>query len=112
MRFRGILKDTVIASLAAALIAVAAGAALGRIAVGIGLAAGLVVGAFNGHLVAGALDRQIPFVAAAVVRMALLSAIAIGIALIIGAPIWSVLIGVGAAQGVMVAASIRRGVSA
>jgi len=44
--------------------------------------------------------------------MALLSAFAIWIAIIIGAPIWSVLIGVGAAQGVMVAASIRRGVSA
>jgi len=33
VRFRGILKDTVIASLAAAVIAVAAGAALGRVAV-------------------------------------------------------------------------------
>lgn len=112
MRFRGILKDTLVASTGAAVLAVLIATVLGRPAAGAGLAAGLVIGAFNAHLVAGSLDREIPFVASAVLRMALLSAVAIGIALVLDAPIWSVLIGVAGAQFVMVATSIRRGVRA
>jgi hypothetical protein len=112
VRFGGILKETVAASAAAAAAAIAAAAGLGHLSLGIGLAAGLLIGAFNGHLVAGALVREIPFVAAAVLRMALLSAVAIAVALLLGGPIWSVLIGIAGAQVVMVATSIRQGVRA
>jgi hypothetical protein len=108
----GILRDTVAASAAVAALALVLATVLGRPAIGAGLAAGLLIGAFNGHLVAAGLAREVPFVVAAVLRMVLLGALGIGVALLLGGPMWSVLIGVATAQVVMVAASIRLAVRA
>ncbi|OLC05168.1 MAG: hypothetical protein AUI15_00065 [Actinobacteria bacterium 13_2_20CM_2_66_6] len=69
MRFGGILRETVIACAAAAAIAVVAGIALGHVSTGLGLAAGLVIGGFNAHAVAGVLQRRMPFVAGTVGRL-------------------------------------------
>lgn len=106
------LRDTVAVSAVMAVLALAGAGTLGRLTVGIGLAAGLVVGSFNGHLVAALLGRETPFVAASLGRMALVSAVAILTALVLGAPAWSALIGVAAAQAVMVTAAVRQGLRA
>ena len=106
------VRETVVASAALAVIAVLIAGAAGHLSIGIGLGAGLVIGSFNGRLVAGTLEMGAPFVASSVVRMAAVSAMAILAALLLGIAVWAVLIGVGAAQLVMVAAGVRQGLLA
>ena len=112
MRFGGILRETVVACAAAAAIATVAGAIMGQLSIGVGLGAGLLVGAVNGYAVAGVLDRGIPFVAGTIIRILFFSAAAIVIAFLLQSEAWAVLIGVAAAQAVMVVASIRQGLRA
>lgn len=106
------LRDTLAASVVLAGVAIAAGAVAGRFSAGIGLGAGLVVGSINGRLVLSSLEKRLPFVAASLGRMALISVAAIAVAALLGSSPWSVLLGVGAAQAVMVAAAIRQGLRA
>jgi len=106
------MRETVAASVILAAVAVSVGLLAGRPTVGLGLAAGLVIGSFNGHAVAALLDRHLPFVGASVVRLAALSSGAIAVALVAGAPPWAGLLGVAAAQVVMVVAAVRRGLRA
>ena len=112
MRSGGILKDTVVASAAAAAVAIVAGIVLGQLSTGAGLAAGLLIGSLNGHALAALMSRGAPFVASTIVRLAAISAVAIAVAILLRSEIWAVLLGVGAAQGILVAASIRRGLRA
>jgi hypothetical protein len=106
------MRETVTASVILAAVAIAVGLLAGRAAVGLGLAAGLVVGSFNGHAVVALLDRHMPFLGASVVRLAALSSGAIVVALLAGAPPWAGLLGVAGAQVVMVVAAVRRGLHA
>jgi hypothetical protein len=106
----GIQRDTMLACAGAAVLAVGGAAVAGQLAVGVGLAAGLVIGAFNAYAVAGVLERRVPFVAGTLIRLVFFSVSALAAALLIGSEAWSVLLGVGAAQLVMVAASVRRAV--
>ena len=112
MRSGGILKDTVVASAAAAAVAIVAGIVLGQLSTGAGLAAGLLIGSLNGHALAALMSRGAPFVASTIVRLAAISAVAIAVAILLRSDIWAVMLGVGAAQGILVAASIRRGLRA
>ena len=112
MRFGGILRETVAACAAGAAIASLAGALLGQFSTGLGVGAGLLVGALNGYAVAGVLERGIPFVAGAVMRMVTFSAIAILAALLLRVEPWAVLLGVAAAQFVLTALAVRRGLLA
>ena len=109
MSFGGILKESVAVSAAAALIAVLAGAVLGHPTVGAGLAAGLLIGSLNGHALAALMVRGTPFVASTVVRLTAFSVAAIAVAIVLQSDAWAVLLGVAAAQAVLVAAAIRRG---
>ena len=109
MKVGGVVRETVVASAALATVTVLLASVLGYLWLGVGLGAGLVVGSFNGRLVAGTLDMGTPFVASSLVRLAVLSAIAVLAALLLGTAVWAVLIGVGAAQLIMVGASIRQG---
>ena len=111
MRFGGILKETVAASAAAAVVVTLAGAVLGHFSTGAGLAAGLLIGSFNGHALAALMARGAPFVASTIVRLAAFTAVAIAVAFLLGSDAWAVLLGVAAAQGVLVAAAVRQGVS-
>ncbi len=106
------LRETVAASTALAAFVLVAAAVFGHLSVGLGLAAGLVIGSMNGHLVAALLTRETPFVAGSVVRMALVSAVSVGAAFMLGSPAWAVLLGVGVAQFVMVGAGVRQGLRA
>jgi O-antigen/teichoic acid export membrane protein len=107
-----ILRETVAGSAVLGVLALFVGAIAGHSAVGLGTALGLVIGSSNGYLVIALLDRDSPFVFGSLMRLAALSAMAIGVALVFGSAPWSVLIGVAAAQVVMVAMSVRQGLRA
>ncbi len=112
MRFGGILKEAVAASAVAAVVAILAGVVLGHLSIGAGFAAGLLIGSLNGHALAALMARETPFFASTIVRLAAFSAVAIAVAILLRSDAWAVLLGVAAAQGVLVAASIRRGLRA
>ena len=112
MKLGRMLRETVVASTALGALTLVVAAVAGNLSVGVGLGAGMVIGSFNGHLVAGTLETGAPFVVASIVRMASVSAIAILAALLLGIAPWAVLIGIGAAQLVMVGAGVRQGLRA
>jgi len=112
VKLGGMVRETMIGSAAVAAVAVLIAGVVGHLPIGVGIGTGLVIGSLNGRLVAGTLEMGAPFVASSVVRMAAVSAIAILAALLLGIAPWAVLIGVGAAQLVMVAAGIRQGLRA
>jgi hypothetical protein len=112
VRFGGFLRETVAASAAVAAFAILVAALLGHLTIGVGLGAGLLLGSLNGHALAGLLDRGTPFIASTFVRLAAFSAVAILAAFLLRADTWAVLLGVGAAQAVMVGAAVRQGLRA
>ena len=112
MRFGGMLRETVAACAVIAALSIIAGLLMGRLPLGAGLAAGLLLGSLNGRALAALLVRGAPLVASTVLRLAAFSAAAIGIAFLLRSDAWAVLLGVGAAQAVMVAASVRQGLRA
>jgi hypothetical protein len=105
-------RETVAGSLLLAVASVAGGAVTEHLTAGVGLAAGLVIGCFNSHALAALLERGTPFVASTIVRLAAVSAVAIAVAFLLRSEAWAVLLGVAAAQGVMVAAAVRQGLRA
>lgn len=109
MRVGALLRETVAASaVLGALIAMAASIA-GHASVGFGTALGLLLGSGNGYLIVALFDRGSSFVMASLIRLSVFSALALVAALVLGSSAWSVLIGVGVAQLVMVAAGVRQG---
>jgi hypothetical protein len=106
------LKNTVAVSTALAVLIFIASLIVGHLTVGVGLAAGLVIGSMNGPLLAALMARDTPFVAGSLTRMAIVSAVAVLAAFLIGSQAWAVLLGVAAAQLVMVGAGIRQGLRA
>ena len=111
MRFGGILRKTVAASATVAAFAILAGAGLGRLSIGVGFAAGLLIGSLNAHALAALMGRGTPWFASTIVRMASFSAVAIGVGILLGSDAWAVLLGVAAAQLVMVTTAVRQGLS-
>jgi len=108
----GIVRATWIASVAMASIAFLAGFVVNQRPIGLGVALVLVVGAANGELIQRVIESRAPFVVSSVVRMAALSAVAILVALLVGASPIAVLLGVAAAQFVMAGAAVRQGMRA
>ncbi len=106
------LRSSLAASVLIAAGSIVFGAAVGRLEAGIALAAGLLIGSVNGRLVIATLGRTNSFVLASVGRLILLTAIAIGVAVLLGPQAWLVLLGVGLAQIVMVASAVRQGLRA
>ena len=112
MKGVGIVRATWTASVALASIAFLGGIVLNQHSLGLGFALGLLVGAGNGELIQRVIDSGAPFVVSSVVRMAAVSAVALLAALLVGASPVAVLLGVGAAQFVMVAVAVRQGLRA
>ena len=106
------LRDTVVASAILAALVTAIGAAFGQLSIGAGLATGLLLGSANGYAIAGLLGQGAPFVAGSMLRLVTFTALALLITLVFGVSAWPVMLGVGAAQLVMVAASVRQGLRA
>lgn len=106
------LRETVIASAILAVLVVAISAALGQPAIGVGLAVGLLLGTANGFAIAGLLGQGAPFLAGSMLRLVVFSALALLLAIVLGVSAWPVMLGVGGAQLVMVAAGVRQGLRA
>ncbi len=104
-----VLRGTVMGSLFLALAAIVASAAIGRLGIGVALAAGLIIGASNGYLLVATVRQRAPFVAASIFRMALLTSTGLMAAIVLHAEAWAVLLGVGIAQLVFAAEGVREG---
>ncbi|HEY1419583.1 MAG TPA: hypothetical protein VGG90_02615 [Candidatus Dormibacteraeota bacterium] len=112
MKSAGVLKLTVTAcAVLAASIAVGAAAA-GHAALGMGIAAGLLLGSMNGYLIQAVLGRGTPFVAGSLIRIFGLTALVFLAALLLRSSAWTVPLGIGVAQLVMVGAGVRQGAKA
>src|SRR5258705_13537040 len=106
------LRETVLGSVAlAALVAIGA-LILGQPSIGAGVAIGLILGSANGFVISRVYDPEGSFVGSSLARLSIFSALAIGLALLVGSATWTVLIGIAAAQLVMVAAGVRQGLRA
>ena len=105
----GILRETAVGCAIVALAAALVAGVAGHAAPGIGIAIGLLLGSINGYLIVAMLDLNSPFLFVSLMRLAMLSAVAVGAALVLQSPPWAVVFGVGAAQVIMVAAGVRQG---
>ena len=104
------LRETVVASaILAAAVAAVAGLS-GHLAIGLGIAAGLVLGSANGYAIAGLMGA--PIMVASIARLSVFTALLLLIAFVLGTSAWPVALGVGLAQLVLVAAGIRQGLRA
>ena len=109
MRAGSIQQETLITSLILAG-AVLAGAGLaGHTLVGAGIGLGLVLGALNSFIIKAALDRGVPMLASGLLRLAMLTLLALIAARLLGNSVWPVVAGVAAAQLVMVGIGVRQG---
>jgi hypothetical protein len=112
MRSGGVLKMTVTACafLAAA---IAIGAALfGHLSLGMGVGAGLLLGSLNGYLLQALLGRGTPMVVGSLLRLVAFTAVVLVAALVLGSAAWTLPLGIGLAQLVLVGAGIRQGLRA
>jgi hypothetical protein len=107
-----ILRETVVACAMLGLAAAAVAGVAGHESVGIGIAIGLLLGSTNGYLIVGLLDQNSSFLFGSLMRLAILSSVALGAAVLLQGSAWTVLLGVGAAQLVMVVAGVRQGLRA
>jgi O-antigen/teichoic acid export membrane protein len=98
------------AVLAAAI--VVAGTLFGHISVGIGLAAGLLLGPVNGYAFQELLVRRAPLRIASLIRLVAFSSLVLLAAVIFGTQAWTLPLGIGLAQLVMVGAGVRQGLRA
>jgi hypothetical protein len=106
------LRETVIASAILALVATTISALFGQVSIGVGLAAGLLLGSANGYAIDALLGHAAPFLAASILRLATFSALGLLLAVVVGISAWSVMVGVAGAQLVMVGAGVRQGLRA
>jgi len=113
MRSVGLLLKTTVKACAALAAAVVAGSALtGHMSVGLGIAAGLLLGSLNGYLIQALLGRGTPMVAGSLLRLVMFSSIVLVAALMLGTAVWTLPLGIGIAQLVMVGAGVRQGLRA
>jgi hypothetical protein len=112
MKSAGLLREMVVACMAAALVAAGAGAVAGHFDIGLGLAAGLALGSLNGHLMQSLMVRGTPFAASGIFRILLFSSFALIAVLTLRSIAWTVPLGIGLAQLVLVVVAVRRGLRA
>lgn len=110
MTFGALLRGTVVACAILAVVAAAIGSLIGQIGLGLGLAAGLLLGSMNGYLIRVLMSRGAPFAVASLFRIVAFSFIVLVAAVSLRGAAWTVALGVGLAQLVMVGVSVRAGV--
>ena len=106
------LKLTTIGCAVLAAAIVVATTLAGHIGFGIGLAAGVLLGSLNGYVIQGMLARRTPFRTASLMRLVAFSSLVLIAALVFGTQAWTVPLGIGLAQLVMVGAGVRQGLRA
>lgn len=104
----GLLQRTMVACAIVSVAAVAVGSVIGHLGIGLGLAAGLMLGSLNGYLILGLLNRGTPFVAGSILRILFFSSFVLVAAIALRGAAWTVALGIGLAQLVMVAVSIQQ----
>ena len=108
MRLQGVTGRAVIGCLLAAGVTLVVLALAGNARAGVAVAIGLALGSVNGALAERAVNAGMSLRLSSLPRLALLSAAAIGAGLLIGLDYaWLVIVGVAAAQGVLVAVAAR-----
>ena len=108
----GVLRRTVVASSVLAAVTAVGGALTDHMQVGFGLGAGLLLGSLNGYLIQGMLKRGTPFVASSLFRILSLTAVVLLAAFLLRGNAWAIALGIGVAQLIMVAVSVREGLRA
>jgi hypothetical protein len=112
MRSGGVLKMTVTAcAVLAAVISIGA-ALFGHLSLGMGIGAGLLLGSLNGYLIQALLGRGTPMVAGSLLRLVVFTSVVLVAALMLGTSAWTLPLGIGLAQLVLVGAGIRQGLRA
>jgi hypothetical protein len=104
-----VLRQTAIGCAILAAAIVIAVSLAGHTAEGLGIGAGLLLGSLNGYLIQGLLNRGMPFVAASLIRILFFSSLVLMAAVVLHGAAWTVALGIGAAQLVMVGVGIRGG---
>jgi hypothetical protein len=96
------------ASFAIAVIVLLALSLAGHVREGVAVAAGVMLGSINGLLAERAFGAGVSLRLSSLPRLAVMSGAAIGVGLLLGAGYaWLVILGVAAAQGVLVAVAAR-----
>jgi len=108
----GVLKMTTIGCAALAAATLAGSALTGHLGFGAGIAVGLLMGPVNGYAIQETLVRRAPFRIASLMRLVAFSSLVLLAAVIFGTQAWTVPLGIGLAQLVMVAAGVRQGLRA
>ena len=106
------LRETVVVSAILALAVTTLAGIFGQLSLGVGLACGLLLGSANGYAIDALLGRATPFMAGSMLRLVTFSALALLLSVVFGVSAWPFMIGVAAAQLVMVAAGVRQGLRA
>jgi len=109
VRVGTIQVETVGASLFLAAAVTLTAGVTGHGSIGVGIGVGLVLGSINGFIIQFVLDRRAPILPTSVLRLALISLLALIAARLAGGAVWPVVIGVGLAQLVMVGVGVRQG---
>ena len=91
---------------------VVASTLFGHVSVGIGLGAGLLLGSLNGYAIQELLVRRTPFRIASLLRLGAFSSLVLLAAVVFGTQAWTLPLGIGLAQLVMVGAGVRQGLRA
>jgi hypothetical protein len=112
MRSGGVLKTTVTACAILAFAVVTGAALFGHLSQGMGIGAGLLLGSLNGYLLQALLGRGTPMVAGSLLRLVAFTSVVMLAALMMGSAAWTLPLGIGLAQLVMVAAGVRQGLRA
>lgn len=112
MKSGGLLRDMIVACMLVALAAAGAGAVAGHLGVGLGLGAGLMLGSLNGYLMQSLMVRGTPFAASGILRILLFSSFALIAVFALRTIAWTVPLGIGLAQLIMVVVALRRGLRA
>jgi hypothetical protein len=103
------LRETVVASAVLATTITLLAGLTGHLTFGLSVAVGLMLGSGNGYLVLALLNHGTPFVSGSLFRLISITALALIASLVFGLAMWPALLGLAAAQLVMVAASVRQG---
>ncbi len=102
------LRSTVAVSIAFAALALCGLTAWGHTRAGVALAAGLVIGSFNGLWARRTVGSEIPFRAASLGRLAVLTAIGLAVGFALGTDVvWLTLVGLAVAQLILAGAALK-----
>ncbi len=109
MKVGGILRETVVASAVLAAVITLVAGVTGHLTFGLSVGAGLLLGSGNGYLFLALLNHGTPVVAGSMLRLISTSVLALAAFFVFGLTMWPAILGLAAAQLVMVGASVRQG---